>query len=375
MVKSNETFIGLMSGTSLDAVDTVMVRFSEQPSHKVVLLATREHPFPPKLQAELQTLIESPHAVDLDKLGSMDRQLGMLYAEAVNALLEETTVDRNQITAIGNHGQTIRHSPDSHPAFTMQIGDTATIAAECGITTVGQFRNADIALGGQGAPLVPAFHRWAFSDTDKTSIVVNIGGIANISVLEPDESLFGFDTGPGNTLLDSWYRKHHGQGFDHHGRWAASGKVIAALLEKMLADPYFMRAAPKSTGREYFNLRWLNSLMSGMPIAPEDIQATLAELTAASIAKAISKYVANGNVWICGGGVQNADLIQRIKNHLPNCTIASTETLGIAPEWVEAVAFAWLARARLRNEAVGIPSVTGARASAVLGSIHLPPRA
>ena len=375
MTVRNEVYVGLMSGTSLDAVDTVLVRFSEHPSHTAELLAAREHPFPANLQAELHTVIEAPHNVSLDKLGTLDRQLGMLYAEAVNALLEEADTDRQQIAAIGNHGQTIRHSPDTQPAFTLQIGDAATIAAECGIPTVGQFRNADIALGGQGAPLVPAFHQWAFSDPANTSVVVNIGGIANISVLPPSKAPEGFDTGPGNTLMDSWFREHHTQPFDRDGVWAASGKVLPVLLDKMLADPFFSRPAPKSTGREYFNLRWLHSIIDNTPAAPADIQATLAELSAASIAGAIRCCMPPGNVWVCGGGAQNSNLMQRVMSHLPAYRVASTAALGIAPDWVEAVAFAWLARARRHGEATGNRSVSGARARAVLGSVHLPPEA
>jgi anhydro-N-acetylmuramic acid kinase len=376
MTFRNETYVGLMSGTSLDAVDTVLVQFSEHPSHTAELLAAREHPFPPQLQAELQAVIEAPDNVGLDTLGTLDRQLGMLYAEAVNTLLKQAGLNRQQIAAIGNHGQTIRHSPDTRPAFTLQIGDAATIAAECGIPTVGQFRNADIALGGQGAPLVPAFHEWAFSDPAKTSIVANIGGIANISVLRPSRPPEGFDTGPGNTLMDSWFHEHHEQCFDLNGDWAASGTVLPALLDKMLADPFFSRPAPKSTGREHFNLGWLDSIIScNTAAAPADIQATLAELTASSIAAAIKSRIKEGNVWLCGGGAQNNHLVQRIISHLPGCSVASTAVLGIAPGWVEAVAFAWLARARLHGKAAGIPNVTGARARAILGCVHLPPEA
>ena len=376
MPKGDETYIGLMSGTSLDAVDAVLVRFSELPEHRVEMFASHEHPFPAKLQTELQTVIESPHNVDLDTLGKLDRELGLLYAQAVNALLKKSGFDRSQIAAIGNHGQTIRHSPDSQPPFTMQLGDAATIAAECGIPTAGQFRNADIALGGQGAPLVPAFHRWAFARSEATSVIVNIGGIANITVLNPSAPLSGFDTGPGNTLLDSWHRAHQqGQAFDRNGAWAASGKVAPALLNKMLADPYFARPAPKSTGREYFNLDWLRSQLGSSAAMSEDIQATLVELTAATIANSIKNCMAQGQIWLCGGGARNSYMTQRIRHHLPGIKVASTEALGIAPEWVEAVAFAWLARARLRGEATGVPSVTGARSAGVLGSLHLPPEA
>jgi anhydro-N-acetylmuramic acid kinase len=375
MGSSNEIYAGLMSGTSLDAIDTVLVRFLEQPANRVELIAAREHPFPSLLQTELHAVIEAPENVTLDTLGRLDRQLGFTYAEAVKALLLQAGTDSRQITAIGNHGQTIRHSPDTQPAFTWQLGDAATIAAECGIPTVGQFRHADIAQGGQGAPLVPAFHHWAFSDAVARSVVVNIGGIANITVLDKAEPPIGFDTGPGNTLLDCWFRLHQAQRFDHAGNWAASGAVLPALLDKLLADPFFARAAPKSTGREYFNLDWLHSRRGDSPGAPQDVQATLSELSAATIALAIEQHMRRGNVWICGGGARNTDLLQRIIRRLPGCKVASTAALGIDPDWVEAIAFAWLARARIHGLAAGIPAATGARKAAKLGCIHLPPEA
>jgi len=374
MAGSNELFVGLMSGTSLDAIDTVLVQFHEQEgSRKVELLAAREQPFPRDLQLALQALIESPGNVALDTVGKLDRQLGLLYAAAVNTLLDICGADRTRIAAIGNHGQTIRHSPDTSPAFTWQLGDAATIAAESGIPTVGQFRNADIALGGQGAPLVPAFHNWAFGTEAASSCVVNIGGIANVTVLQPPNPPVGYDTGPGNTLLDMWYREHQSGEFDRDGNWAARGTVIPALLERMLADPYFSRSAPKSTGREYFNLGWLRAALAGLTIEASNVQATLAELSARTIAAAIRSHMSAGHVWLCGGGARNSDLMQRIIRELPGCKVATTTDLGIAPEWVEATAFAWLARARLRGQAAGIPGVTGARKPAILGSIHLPP--
>jgi len=375
MPSQNELFIGLMSGTSLDAIDAVLVRFSEQPSRKAEMLATHEHPFPAEIRATLQKLIETPHTVDLDQLGQLDRDLGLLYADAVSALLRESSIDADSIEAIGNHGQTIRHSPDAAPPFTLQIGDAATIANTCGITTVSDFRSADIALGGQGAPLAPAFHEWAFAVDERSGFVVNIGGLGNITVLQPGTPLAGFDTGPGNTLLDAWCARHQNEDFDSDGQWAGSGKVNTALLEALLADPYFSRPAPKSTGREYFNLAWLTKRLAKInAVDAADVQATLAELTAQSIAAAIKQYADSGAVWLCGGGALNADLVDRIKNNLPMFELGTTVALGIPPAWVEAVAFAWLARERMRGAAVGIASVTGARANGILGSITLPCR-
>jgi anhydro-N-acetylmuramic acid kinase len=303
----------------------------------------------------------------------LDRSLGLLYADAVNALLRESAVDPRDIKAIGNHGQTIRHRPDATPAFTLQIGDAATLANTCGIATVADFRSADIALGGQGAPLAPAFHQWAFARDDQPGFVVNIGGIANITVLQPGTPVTGFDTGPGNTLLDAWCRQHRNMRFDADGCWANSGKVITKLLGAMLADPYFAKPAPKSTGREYFNGAWLAHSLAKTGVAePADIQATLAELTAHTIASAIKLHAASGSVWLCGGGALNADLLDRIRSNLPSFEVETTASLGIPPAWVEAAAFAWLARERLRDSAINIASVTGARASGILGSINLP---
>jgi anhydro-N-acetylmuramic acid kinase len=373
MPSENELFIGLMSGTSLDAIDAALVRFSDHPLHTTELLATREHPFPAEIRSALQQLIQSPLGVDLDQLGQLDRSLGVLYADAVNALLREAAVDAKSIKAIGNHGQTIRHQPDAQIPFTLQIGDAATLANICGITTVSDFRSADIALGGQGAPLAPAFHQWAFARQDRPGCVVNIGGIANITVLQPGTPLTGFDTGPGNTLLDAWCNQHQNKRFDKDGRWAGSGNCIANLLEALLADPYFAKPAPKSTGREYFNPVWLANSLAGFKAAdPADVQATLAELTAHTIATAIKQQADAGSIWLCGGGALNADLFERIQRHLPAFEVATTAALGIPPAWVEAAAFAWLARERLLGSAVDIASVTGARASGILGSINLP---
>ena len=376
MPNTSELFIGLMSGTSLDAIDAALVRFSDKPTRSAELIATREHPFPPEIRNALQTLIESPTGIDLDELGKLDRKLGLLYAEAVEALLQDTATDAKKIAAIGNHGQTIRHRPDASPPFTMQIGDAATIANTCGITTIADFRRSDIALGGQGAPLAPAFHEWAFAQDEHTSFAVNIGGLANITVMQPGAPLIGFDTGPGNTLLDAWCHQHQNKVFDEDGCWANSGSVISELLEALLADPYFSKPAPKSTGREYFNAHWLANMLAEISAADSaDVQATLAELTAQTIAIAVKKYAEKGAVWLCGGGALNLDLTSRLKSHLPLFTLATTTTLGIPPAWVEAVAFAWLARERLGGYATGVPSVTGARARGILGSIYLPAEA
>jgi anhydro-N-acetylmuramic acid kinase len=375
MPGTSDLYIGLMSGTSVDGIDAALVRFRDDPS-RTEILATREHPLPRGLRDELHLLIEKPHSIDLDHLGHLHRQLGQLYAEAVLKLLESASVNPQQIAAIGNHGQTIRHRPDASPPFTLQLGDAATIATICGIATVTDFRSADIALGGQGAPLAPAFHQWAFGSTGSTGAVINIGGIANITVIQPAGPLLGYDTGPGNTLLDMWFRKHNQGDFDVDGKWAATGKVVPALLTTMLADPYFKLPHPKSTGREYFNTAWLEAQLDccGEAGSAADVQATLTELTACTIAAAVRLHQGSGTVWLCGGGALNPNLRQRLTSKLGGIAVDSTATLGIEPAWVEAATFAWLARERLRERAAGPATVTGANAAAMLGAVYLPPK-
>jgi len=376
MPNNHDLYVGLMSGTSLDAIDAALLRFTDIPP-AVEILATHELPFPAELRDKLQTFIESSDSVNLDDLGQLHRSLGLSYAAAVKQLLEKAHIDAGQITAIGNHGQTIRHRPDATPAFTLQIGDGATIANECGIATVADFRSADIALGGQGAPLAPVFHSWAFGNSPKATAVVNIGGIANASIMRPGSDVLGFDTGPGNTLLDAWYSRHHGTGFDHDGAWASKGTVVEPLLEAMLQDAFFSQPSPKSTGREYFHASWLDNHLERFNASTDsvDIQATLSELTARSIATDIASHLQSGPVYLCGGGAYNSDLVTRIRSHLPNHNVESTDILGIPPEWVEAAAFAWLARMRMHGRPVATPSITGARSAAVLGSVYLPPEA
>lgn len=360
-------YVGLMTGTSVDAVDAVLVRFSADHAD---IIATRKHPIPSRLQQQLSALIASPDRVSLDQLGILDSELGRLYAEAVAALLKTADTPADAVRAIGSHGQTVRHRPDTQPPFSLQLGDAAALAALSGITTVSDFRRADIALGGQGAPLAPAFHAWAFTNPESCRVIVNIGGIANITVLEPGQPVIGFDTGPGNTLLDTWVCEHLGYAFDDGGQWAAAGAPDNTLLQTMLNDPYFALPAPKSTGREYFNPKWMEAFAATRQLAPHDVQATLAELTAASIAAAISARAPAADIGICGGGAFNTDLLSRIRRRLPTCNVDTTRAYGLPPEWIEAVAFAWLARARLHGVAGNLTSVTGARQSAVLGCVH-----
>lgn len=366
---SDQLFIGLMSGTSLDGIDAVLADFSTTSPR---ILAAHTFPLPTTLRSELLALCQ-PGLNEVERLGRADRALAIAFAAAANQILQASGVAAGAIRAIGSHGQTIRHRPNpgaEGPAFTLQIGDPNTIAELTGITTIADFRRRDIAAGGQGAPLVPAFHNAIFG-APAGRVIVNIGGMANITALPPQQSISGFDTGPGNALLDSWIDRHQSLHYDRDGTWASSGNVQPKLLERFLADPFFSAPAPKSTGREHFNLDWLDQHLSQLPqLAPADVQATLAELTAASIADAIALLPFNvAEVFACGGGAFNGDLMQRLQRRLPKSRVGDTGELGIAPEWVEAAAFAWLARATLAGLPGNEPAVTGAEGYRVLGGI------
>lgn len=365
-----DTLIGLMSGTSLDGIDAVAVRF---PPGRVELLAARTFPFDTGLRTELLGLIQSTGTGLLDRLGELDRRLGLLSAEAVSTVCEQAGLTADQIAAIGSHGLTVLHRPDGPHPFSLQIGDPNLIAERTGITTVADFRRRDIAAGGQGAPLVPAFHAALFTRADSPRVVANIGGMANLTLLpgNDDAPVTGFDTGPGNVLLDGWIQQHQGRPYDRDGVWSATGRVDEKLLAGLLDDPYFRQPPPKSTGREHFNLNWLRQRLQGSDPAPEDVQATLAELTAASIARAVEQAAPDyAELIICGGGAYNPDLLQRIGARLPAMKLSVSDDYGLAAEWVEAVAFAWLAQRALQGRPGNIPSVTGARGGRILGGIY-----
>lgn len=370
MADNDELFIGLLSGTSIDAIDTALLRIGNA---RAELLDTLAVPMPADLRTELLNICESETAA-IDSIAGLDRRLGICLANAVLQLLARTQMPPHAVCAIGSHGQTIRHRPPraGDAGFSWQIGDPHTIAELTGICTVADFRRRDIAAGGQGAPLAPAFHHWAFSSTARDRIVLNIGGMANISVLRAASStVFGFDTGPGNALLDAWYRRHHGGNYDHDGAWARSGRVCPELLERLLAHAYFAAPPPKSTGREEFNLCWLDSRLLAIEVVPQDVQATLTELTASTIAEAIERQLpTDGEVFVCGGGIHNGLLMERLARRLQPRPLRSTTALGIAPDWVEAALFAWLARQTLHSLPGNLPSVTGALHPVVLGSIH-----
>lgn len=361
-------YIGLISGTSMDGIDAVIASFG---NGRLELTATLAHPYPPELRSRLQAAVAQPKTCGLDQLGILDRWVGESFRDAALAIMKSAGLKAVDIVAIGSHGQTLRHQPAGEHPFSLQIGDAATIAAGTGTTTVCDFRRADLAAGGQGAPLVPPFHEWLFAAAGSPRVVLNIGGIANITVLPGDDTaITGFDTGPGNTLMDAWIKEQRGLPFDEGGHWAAGGKTIDRLLNALLTDAYFDLPAPKSTGFEHFNLDWLRSFDMDNEAAV-DVQATLSELTAISVAAAIEKSAeTTREILVCGGGVHNKDLLRRLGNRLPGIAINSTADAGLDPDWVEAAAFAWLAMRTMNQQTGNLPSVTGARHKKVLGAIH-----
>ena len=369
-MKSSNIYIGLMSGTSIDAVDAVAVRFSED---NIALIDCHSQAIPQDLKQQIMDLCQPPND-SVQLLGETDHKLGKLYAQTTLSLLEKAQLEASQINAIGCHGQTIRHSAPTRGQlpFSLQIGDANILAAETGIAVVADFRRKDMALGGQGAPLVPAFHQCAFATPKAHRVIVNIGGISNISSLPINAACGGFDTGPGNVLMDMWSQTHLGTSYDHNGDWAASGKTHSALLKQMKSCEFFSLPAPKSTGRELFNHQWLSTqLQQFADVAPQDVQATLLSLTAETICDAILNLDSPvDEVYICGGGARNSELMAVLAKLLPN--LNTTEALGIAPTLVEACAFAWLAKQRLAHQNGNLVEVTGAKKQTVLGAVYLP---
>ncbi len=359
-----------MSGTSLDGVDAALVDFPQgNPEASPTLVARRYAPFPETLRAELLTLHVPGHA-ELQRSAHASVRLAEIYAQTTLALLQDAGVKPSSVAAIGCHGQTVRHVPAE--GYTLQLNNPALLAERTGIAVVADFRSRDIAAGGQGAPLVPAFHAAAFRHATQTRVILNIGGIANVTLLPADATMpvLGFDTGPGNLLLDAWAGKHLGTAHDAGGAYAASGAVTQALLNAFLADPYFTATPPKSTGRDHFNMAWLAAYKLEQ-YRPQDVQATLAALTAHSIADAIARWCPGSTqVFVCGGGAHNTDLMARLASALKGLPLATTDALGLHPDWVEAVAFAWLARAGMNGQPGNLPAVTGAKGPRVLGAIY-----
>ena len=370
MNNKREYYIGLMSGTSLDGVNGVLMDFSQDPWR---LCATQYIPFSSVLRQQLLGLQERSHN-DLEGAYMAGLSLATQYLAVVNNLLSTGYVSAESVMAIGAHGQTVRHRP--HLGYTIQINAPAWLAERSGISVVADFRSRDIAAGGQGAPLVPAFHQAVFAKAGIGRVVVNIGGIANLSYLYGDGRVSGFDTGTGNVLMDDWIRTSRGLVRDDEGQWSASGYVIPALLDCLMKDSYFKSAPPKSTGRDHFNLAWLKerggAWINDPSVSAADIQATLCELTAVSIVEGIEQADKSfmGEVFLCGGGVHNRHLCQRLRELRPSWTWATTAVLGIEPDWVEATAFAWLARQTCLCATGNLPSVTGAVGRRILGAIY-----
>ncbi len=352
----------------MDGVDTALVEIE---GNRIELLASLDFPIAETLKQRLLNICLGQET-NLAEIGELDHLLGHLFADAVNALLKHTDCLASSITAIGNHGQTVYHRPDGAAPFTMQLGDANIIATKTGINTVADFRRKDMALGGQGAPLVPAFHQSIFSATDSSVVVLNIGGIANISVLRPDHPVIGYDTGPGNMLMDAWCFKHRGSKFDADALFALEGEIVPPLLETLMNEPYLARTAPKSTGRELFNLPWLESKLSNLSIKPQDVQRTLCEYTALTIAHQVNSYLEGNSpeLLVCGGGARNPLIMSRLADLLPEWTVLSTNQKGVDSDNMEAMAFAWLAQRRIHNLPSNLPEVTGASQLASLGVLY-----
>lgn len=361
-------YIGLISGTSMDGIDAALVSFDQS---TVSLVETRVHHYPPELRDRLIPAVREPKECSVDDVGELDRWIGECFRDAAVAILHDAGINSTDVRAIGSHGQTLRHQPGVLHPFTMQLGDPSVIATGTGITTIADFRRSDMALGGQGAPLTPLFHEWLFRKPDKNRVVLNIGGIANVTVLPAGSGcVTGFDTGPGNTLLDTWISQNRGESFDNDGAWAANGNADEDLLARLLADAYFKASPPKSTGFEYFNSGWL--IRAGIDgIDAVDVQATLCDLTAISIATAIQTFAADtSEMFVCGGGLHNQELMRVLAASLPNLQLVSTAAIGLDPDWVEAAAFAWLAMRTLHGLPGNLPTVTGASRAAILGAIY-----
>lgn len=360
-------YVGLMTGTSVDGIDACLASFDAPGGARERGHVHRAFP-----QALRERILALARGGTLAEAAGLDVELGRVSAEAVIDLLERTGTDPGAVAAVGSHGQTVLHRPTGDAPTSIQLGDPSVIAVTTGIDTVADFRRADLAAGGQGAPLAPAFHATVFAAPRERRAVLNLGGIANITRLDPDRPVTGFDTGPANILLDAWIARERGDAFDADGAWAASGRVDEALLARMHADPWFGRAPPKSTGREQFDLAWLEAHLAGLAHAPAavDVQATLAALTATTVAAGLTgDGGAPERVIVCGGGAANADLLRRLRAELPDTAIDTSDAHGVDPRHVEALAFAWLAHRRVDNRPGNLPSVTGAAHRLVLGAL------
>jgi len=358
-------YLGVMSGTSLDGLDIALI----EQEHETRLIGTLYLPMPDELRGALLSLCASGHD-ELARAAIAEQQWVQLAAQGINALLKQHGIAADEVRAIGSHGQTVRHEPTR--GFSIQIGNPALLVELTGISVVSDFRRRDVAAGGQGAPLVPAFHDALFAHANSTRAILNIGGFSNLSLLEQERPVHGFDCGPGNVLLDAWIKRHQGLTYDQDGQWAASGSVQMPLLQVLLSDAYFQTQGPKSTGRELFNLAWLDQHLQKQPaLAAADVQATLLELTAISITDALKGAQQNTEMLlVCGGGAHNSTLMRRLAQLLPDSQVSSTDEHGVPADWVEAMAFAWLAHCCLEGIPANRPSVTGAQGLRVLGAIY-----
>ncbi len=362
-IKLTERYIGIMSGTSMDGVDVALCTVD---TNRCKLVGAFEYPFDPQLKDEILLMINGE--TTLKQVGELNHRLGELFGSAVNALLEQEKIKPESIKAVGSHGQTLWHAPNGKYPFSMQLGDANVIAAKTGIDVVSDFRGKDIALGGEGAPFAPVFHQFLFQNIEKKVGVLNIGGMANLSVL--GKEVIGFDTGPGNVLMDLWVHKHQELRFDRDGSWAKTGKINKALLATLLSEKFFKKEPPKSTGRELFNILWLGKLLRGhRTVSSEDVQATLLALTVQSITREVRKYGID-ELLVCGGGVHNAFLMERLAQELEGVSVAATDKLGVNSEQMEAMLFAWLSYKRVHNETVELKSVTGTKSNGILGGLY-----
>lgn len=366
---SGALFLGLISGTSADGIDAALVRFP--PARAPELIAARTFAYAPALREDILAVSQAAVAIDLDRIGRLDHRIGAAFAQAACDLLADCHIPAREVAALGSHGQTLRHAPSGEAPFSWQLGDPHLIAERCGITTIADFRRRDVAAGGQGAPLMPAFHHAVLASADEDRAVLNLGGIANLSLLPAHGPVSGFDTGPANGLMDAWVQEHTHQAYDADGLLAASGRVDEALLQRLLAEPFFALPAPKSTGRDLFHLDWLRAQLGSRPYRVQDVQATLLQLSVRSIVQALQQHQPETRrLLVCGGGVHNQALMRALAQALPQLSVQSTAAFGIDPDTVEAMGFAWLARQTLLGRPGNLAAVTGACGPRVLGAIH-----
>ncbi|NIP16893.1 MAG: anhydro-N-acetylmuramic acid kinase [Xanthomonadales bacterium] len=365
---NGDLYIGLISGTSRDGVDAALVHFE---GDRPRLLHAICMPIGEPLKSGLDDLLEARRPPSATEASTLDEFLGRLFAKAARAVAGQAGVEMQDVVAIGSHGQTVWHDPDGDEPVSLQLGNPGVIARSTGVTTVADFRSADLLAGGQGAPLAPLLHRELFHDTAEDRAVLNLGGIANLTFLPGSGSISGFDTGPANCLMDLWSRRHLDRPFDRDGAWAAAGTPDDALLEALLEEPYFDRPPPKSTGLEHFNARWLESRLADREIEAGDVQGTLAELTARTVADGVLRHGPRTHrLLVCGGGSHNTHLMHLLAVHLPDTIVESTSRHGVNPDWIEAVLFAWLGRERLLERPQDTRLITGAQAPVLLGDIH-----